>query len=148
MAKITKKINLGKLLEIKPAEWLKIGDELVKRIQYDTRRGVSQDDSEPRFHEYSGWYGDFKSQGLPDEKGRATNSQTNPPNLTYTGEMLRKIFAKNPKKNGVTIEFTRGDRVLENIRMENRNIFDINKKNMDWVVNQVVKIFDSNAKKA
>ena len=143
----TKKIGLGKLPQILPDQLLKIGNELVQRIKTDARRGVSQDDSTPTFAQYSNWYGDFKMRGDPDEDGNATNSQVDPPNLTYTGKMLSKIYAKKPRKDGFTIQYVEGERVLENIRMSNRNIYDLNSKNMDWLASEVVKIFDANSKK-
>ena len=143
----TKKIGLGKLPQILPAQWLKIGNELIQLIRLDAQKGISQDDSTPTFAEYSDWYGDFKMRGDPDPSGRTTDSQVDPPNLKYTGEMLRKIYARNPRKDGITIQYEEGERVLENIRMSNRNIFDVNSKNMNWIANEVVKIFDENAKK-
>jgi hypothetical protein len=37
--------------------------------------------------------------------------------------------------------------VLENIRMGNRNIWDLNSINMEWARNAIINIWDKNAKK-
>ena len=142
----TKKKTLGSLPNILPKQWQKIGIGIISRIRADAQKGKSQDDSDPTFAEYSTFYKDLKIQGLSVD-GRATSTQISPPNLKYTGAMLKKITVKNPQKNGVTISFQHGERVLKNIRMENRNIFDIRKKNVDWITNEVLEIFNNNAKK-
>lgn len=141
----TKKIGLGKLPQILPKQWLEIGIGLLDRIKKDTQSGLSQDDGEPTFRGYSKSYKAFKKRGKP-LMGRATDSQINPANLKYTGEMLKTIWIKRPHRSGFTIQYKEGQKVLWN-KWDERNIFDINSRNMDWIANEVVKVFDKNAKK-
>ena len=141
-----KRINLGKLPNVLPAQWLNIGRALVLRIRKDAEKGISQDDSNPTFAEYTKSYRKFKKKGLP-HKGIATNTQISPPNLKYTNRMLRRIQADKPQKNGVTIVFSDGEKVLKNRSMKNRDIFDVNSKNMDWITKEILKIWEKNLAK-
>jgi len=137
--------TLGDLPRIPKEIWLKIGVGLIDRIRKDASKGISQDDSDPTFADYDIDYKDFKSRGDAVD-GRATDSQVEPPNLKFTGDMLKLIEAERPTEHGVTISFKFGTRVLDNIEIKNRNIFDIRAKNMEWAKAMVLQQVQANAK--
>lgn len=151
MSKNLKVKSLKGIGEVPVSIWKKIGQGIIARIRTDAQKGISQDDKHPRFKKYSKEYRDFKSKGYAFH-GRATDSQVNPPNLKYTGNMLKNISVGGATKAGVLIAFNEGERVRWNIKNDrftaNRNIFDVREKNMQWAVNKIKKQIDTNMKKA
>ena len=142
----TKKIGLEGLPKIPKEQWAKIGVGLIDHIRKDANAGISQEDGKPTFDEYSTSYRDKKKRGTAF-KGRATSSQVAPVNLKYTGEMLRNIKIKRPNMSGVTIQFTDGLKVQYNRDKDGRDIFNVNSKNLEWISQEVMKVFNANAKK-
>ena len=141
-----KVIGLAGLPEILPRQWEKIGIGLISRIRRDAQQGLSQEIGSARFEPYTESYKKKKEKGTPI-KGRATDSQTSPPNLKYTGDMLRDITVENPTKNGVIIRFKHGERVQYNRDKDGRDIFDVNLHNWKFITDEVMREYDKNAKK-
>ena len=143
----TKKvIGLEGLPQILPKQWEKIGEGLIDRIRKDASRGLSQEIGSARFEEYSESYRKRKKRGTAF-KGRSTSSQISPPNLKYTGEMLKRITIESPTKNGVIIRFEQGLKVQYNRDKDGRDIFDVNLHNWKFITDSVMEVFNANAKK-
>ena len=136
-------ITIGKLPRILPKEWKIIGQDLILQIRKDASRGISQHDDGRRFEAYSDKYIKFKSKGKA-VGGRAVDTQTHPPNLRYTGDMLNDMKVTKATASSVTITMGEGQRVLKNIKIKDRSIFGVNDKNKERIRNMILKIFRKN----
>jgi len=134
------------LPQILPKQWEKIGIGLIGRIRRDAQKGISQEIGGARFEAYSASYREKKAKGTPIKK-RPTDSQINPPNLKYTGDMLKSMWIKRPSRSGFILQYKDGQKVLWNRDKDGRDIFDVNIANWKYLTDEVMKVFEANSKK-
>ena len=78
-------------------------------------------------------------------RGKSTNTKVNNVNMRLTGETLRRIAVKNIK-NGFRLIFARGG-IVEGNANRGYDIYDLNDKNYNSIMNFIANRLDINIKK-
>ena len=144
-------MNAADIVKIKRDTFKKAGELAKSRIIEDANNGVFQNDkaSVPK---YSDTYRNYKVRGmvgfrgkkLKQYKGKSINTSPKP-NMRLTGETLRRIAVKNIK-NGFRLIFARGG-IVEGNADKGYDIYDLNDKNYNSIMNFIANRLDINIKK-
>ena len=144
-------MNAADIVKIKRDTFKKAGELAKSRIIEDANNGVFQNDkaSVPK---YSDTYRNYKVRGmvgfrgkkLKQFKGKSTNTSPKP-NMRLTGETLRRIAVRNIK-NGFRLIFARGG-IVEGNADKGYDIYDLNDKNYNSIMNFIANRLDINIKK-
>ena len=144
-------MNAADIVKIKRDTFKKAGELAKSRIIEDANNGVFQNDkaSVPK---YSDTYRNYKVRGmvgfrgkkLKQYKGKSINTSPKP-NMRLTGETLRRIAVKNIK-NGFRLIFARGG-IVEGNANRGYDIYDLNDKNYNSIMNFIANRLDINIKK-
>ena len=144
-------MNAVDIVKIKRDTFKKAGELAKSRIIEDANNGVFQNDkaSVPK---YSDTYRNYKVRGmvgfrgkkLKQYKGKSINTSPKP-NMRLTGETLRRIAVRNIK-NGFRLIFARGG-IVEGNANRGYDIYDLNDKNYNSIMNFIANRLDINIKK-
>ena len=144
-------MNAVDIVKIKRDTFKKAGELAKSRIIEDANNGVFQNDkaSVPK---YSDTYRNYKVRGmvgfrgkkLKQYKGKSINTSPKP-NMRLTGETLRRIAVRNIK-NGFRLIFARGG-IVEGNADKGYDIYDLNDKNYNSIMNFIANRLDINIKK-
>ena len=144
-------MNAADIVKIKRDTFKKAGELAKSRIIEDANNGVFQNDkaSVPK---YSDTYRNYKVRGmvgfrgkkLKQYKGKSINTSPKP-NMRLTGETLRRIAVRNIK-NGFRLIFARGG-IVEGNADKGYDIYDLNDKNYNSIMNFIANRLDINIKK-
>ena len=144
-------MNAADIVKIKRDTFKKAGELAKSRIIEDANNGVFQNDkaSVPK---YSDTYRNYKVRGmvgfrgkkLKQYKGKSINTSPKP-NMRLTGETLRRIAVRNIK-NGFRLIFARGG-IVEGNADRGYDIYDLNNKNYNSIMNFIANRLDINIKK-
>ena len=144
-------MNAADIVKIKRDTFKKAGELAKSKIIEDANNGVFQNDkaSVPK---YSDTYRNYKVRGmvgfrgkkLKQYKGKSINTSPKP-NMRLTGETLRRIAVRNIK-NGFRLIFARGGIVEANADI-GYDIYDLNNKNYNSIMNFIANRLDINIKK-
>ena len=144
-------MNAADIVKIKRDTFKKAGELAKSRIIEDANNGVFQNDkaSVPK---YSDTYRNYKVRGmvgfrgkkLKQYKGKSINTSPKP-NMRLTGETLRRIAVRNIK-NGFRLIFARGG-IVEGNANKGYDIYDLNDKNYNSIMNFIANRLDINIKK-
>ena len=144
-------MNAADIVKIKRDTFKKAGELAKSRIIEDANNGVFQNDkaSVPK---YSDTYRNYKVRGmvgfrgkkLKQYKGKSINTSPKP-NMRLTGETLRRIAVRNIK-NGFRLIFARGG-IVEGNANRGYDIYDLNDKNYNSIMNFIANRLDINIKK-
>ena len=144
-------MNAADIVKIKRDTFKKAGELAKSMIIEDANNGVFQNDkaSVPK---YSDTYRNYKVRGmvgfrgkkLKQYKGKSINTSPKP-NMRLTGETLRRIAVRNIK-NGFRLIFARGG-IVEGNANRGYDIYDLNDKNYNSIMNFIANRLDINIKK-
>ena len=136
-----------------PRNIFKKAGELAKsRIIEDADKGIFQNNRQ-NFKYKSKTYRRYKSNAMTGAnktklkafRGKSTNTKVNNVNMRLTGETLRRIAVKNIK-NGFRLIFARGG-IVEGNADKGYDIYDLNDKNYNSIMNFIANRLDINIKK-
>ena len=144
-------MNAADIVKIKRDTFKKAGELAKSKIIEDANNGVFQNDK-PSVPKYSDTYRNYKVRGmvgfrgkkLKQYKGKSINTSPKP-NMRLTGETLRRIAVRNIK-NGFRLIFARGGIVEANADI-GYDIYDLNNKNYNSIMNFIANRLDINIKK-
>ena len=144
-------MNAADIVKIKRDTFKKAGELAKSRIIEDANNGVFQNDN-ASVPKYSDTYRNYKVRGmvgfrgkkLKQYKGKSINTSPKP-NMRLTGETLRRIAVRNIK-NGFRLIFARGG-IVEGNANRGYDIYDLNDKNYNSIMNFIANRLDINIKK-
>ena len=144
-------MNAADIVKIKRDTFKKAGELAKSRIIEDANNGVFQNDK-ATVPKYSDTYRNYKVRGmvgfrgkkLKQYKGKSINTSPKP-NMRLTGETLRRIAVRNIK-NGFRLIFARGG-IVEGNADKGYDIYDLNDKNYNSIMNFIANRLDINIKK-
>ena len=144
-------MNAADIVKIKRDTFKKAGELAKSRIIEDANNSVFQNDK-AKVPKYSDTYRNYKVRGmvgfrgkkLKQYKGKSINTSPKP-NMRLTGETLRRIAVRNIK-NGFRLIFARGG-IVEGNADKGYDIYDLNDKNYNSIMNFIANRLDINIKK-
>ena len=145
-------MNAADIVKIKRDTFKKAGELAKSRIIEDADKGVFQN-NRSGFGYKNRTYKKYKQKGMTGAsgsklkafRGKSTNTKVNNVNMRLTGETLRRIAVKNIK-NGFRLIFARGG-IVEGNANRGYDIYDLNDKNYNSIMNFIANRLDINIKK-
>ena len=90
-------MTIQQAMTLKAKFWEKVAHKVVKMIKMETMQGKGADGNFPK---YKNSYAKQKAKGTGRRQG---NKQVNPPNLRYSGDMMRDLKKLHHDKYGMKV---------------------------------------------